>query len=172
MSCDRCGNALGTRPVLEMAEMFHQRPGVDSHGTGNLTGSVARTGLDGVIVQVRENLRRHSRGFRLSRHLTPQRNPLSWGSRQVSTRTDVLAIVGDVCKFLRWLSGSSVSMTPGERMFFGSASRFSFHINAVRRIPHSRSTKGATFRPVPCSALSEPSYLATTNSTTSRINAP
>src|SRR6516225_9355549 len=91
MSCDRCGNALGTRPVLEMAEMFHQRPGVDSHGTGNLTGSVARTGLDGVIVQVRENLRRHSRGFRLSRHLTPQRDPLSWGSRQVSTRTDVLA---------------------------------------------------------------------------------
>ena len=52
-------------------------------------------------------------------------------------------------------------------MFSGSASRFSFHISAVSFAPHSRSTNGATLRPVPCSALSEPSYFPTTRSTTS-----
>ena len=33
--------------------------------------------------------------------------------------------------------------------------------------PHSVSTNGAMFRPVPCSAFSAPSYLLTTSSTTS-----
>ena len=36
--------------------------------------------------------------------------------------------------------------------------------------PHSVSTKGAMFRPVPCSAFSAPSYRATTSETTSSMN--
>ena len=37
--------------------------------------------------------------------------------------------------------------------------------------PHSASTNGAMLRPVPCSALSEPSYFVTTISTRSTVNA-
>src|ERR1035441_3003903 len=72
-------------------------------------------------------------------------------------RSTVASIVGAVCRFLRWLAGSCVNMTPGERIFSGSASRFSVHISFVSLDPHSRSMKGAILRPVPCSALSEPS---------------
>jgi len=53
--------------------------------------------------------------------------------------------------------GSLLSTTPGLRRFSGSKSPLSSHIMSVAFLPHSSSTYGATLRPVPCSAFSEPS---------------
>jgi len=44
----------------------------------------------------------------------------------------------------------------------GSRRSFSRRMSACASRPHSRSTKGAMLRPVPCSALSDPSYFPTT----------
>ena len=54
-------------------------------------------------------------------------------------------------------SGSSLTRTPGLRTFCGSARCFSSFISAYMSSPHSRATKGAMARPVPCSPFSEPS---------------
>ena len=70
----------------------------------------------------------------------------------------------------RWAPGSRLSRIPGARMPSGSASCFTLHIISVALAPHSRSTKGAMLRPVPCSAFSEPSYLPTISSTRSAMN--
>ena len=64
---------------------------------------------------------------------------------------------------------SSLKITPGLRMPSGSNSAFTSFIKAYAASPHSRLTNGAMFLPVPCSALSEPSYLPVTSETTSRI---
>ena len=74
------------------------------------------------------------------------------------------SIGGVVFRFLRWMSGSSVSTTPGASTPSGSAARLTRRISSVAFAPHSRSTNGAMFTPVPCSALSEPSYLSITSS--------
>ena len=78
---------------------------------------------------------------------------------------------GVVCRSRRWMSGSRLSTTPGLSTPSGSASALTRHMSSVAFAPHSRSTKGAMLRPVPCSAFSEPSYLSTTRSTSSEMNA-
>ncbi len=61
-------------------------------------------------------------------------------------------------------------ITPGLRRLSGSKACLIRFINAYAFSPHSISTKGAMFRPVPCSPLSDPSYFLTTMSHTSSIN--
>ncbi len=56
------------------------------------------------------------------------------------------------------MPGSWLSTTPGLSTPSGSASSLTRHIIAVAFAPHSRSTNGAMFTPVPCSAFKEPSY--------------
>src|SRR5262245_66533164 len=75
-----------------MAEMFHQRSGIELHGAGHRAGPIACAGLDGVVVVFDENLRGYARGFGLSRHLAAQRDPLAWGGGQVAAGADGLAI--------------------------------------------------------------------------------
>ncbi len=70
---------------------------------------------------------------------------------------------------LRWAIGSAFRRTPGFRIPSGSQSSFSRFITAYASGPHSVSTNGAMFRPVPCSAFSAPSYFFTTSSTTSSM---
>ena len=77
-------------------------------------------------------------------------------------------IGGTDLRLCRWASGSRFSTTPGASTPSGSASAFTRHISSVAFSPHSRSTKGAMFMPVPCSAFSEPSYSSTIRSTRSR----
>mmetsp|Transcript_20938 Transcript_20938/g.55064 ORF Transcript_20938/g.55064 Transcript_20938/m.55064 type:complete len:264 (+) Transcript_20938:963-1754(+) len=71
--------------------------------------------------------------------------------------------------FLAWTSGSSLSTTPGLSRKWGSKSFLTSHMSAYALVPHSISTNGATLRPVPCSALSEPPYLRATFSQMSYI---
>ncbi len=78
---------------------------------------------------------------------------------------------GTLLRLRRCTPGSRLRTTPGARMPAGSASRLTSHISSVASGPHSRSTNGAMLIPVPCSALSEPSYLSTMSSTMSAMNA-
>mmetsp|Transcript_15744 Transcript_15744/g.51438 ORF Transcript_15744/g.51438 Transcript_15744/m.51438 type:complete len:202 (+) Transcript_15744:95-700(+) len=65
-------------------------------------------------------------------------------------------------RFLACTSGSSFRMTPGLSRKAGSKSFFTSHMTSYALVPHSISTNGATLRPVPCSALSEPPCLIAT----------
>ena len=67
------------------------------------------------------------------------------------------------------VSGSRLRITPGFRTYSGSNSSFSSHISLYAFSPHSISTNGATLRPVPCSALSDPWYFSATISHSSCI---
>ena len=75
------------------------------------------------------------------------------------------SIGGVVIRFWRWQFGSRLSTTPGFSAPAGSASPLTRHIISVAFLPHSSSTYGAMLIPVPCSALSEPSYLLQISST-------
>ena len=81
------------------------------------------------------------------------------------------SIGGDVLRLRRCTPGSRFKTTPGESTPSGSAKRLICHIISLAVEPHSRSTKGAMFIPVPCSAFSEPSYLPTISSTRSAMKA-
>ena len=167
-----------------MPQVLDEGAGVDVDRAGDLATAVARACLYRVVVVVRQNRRQQGRRFRLAGHLAPQRNSLSRRRREIATRTDRLAEPaldaaidgrfddGRRLKVLEVTFGVVSEDDPGDRMFCGSASRFSSRISPVSFGPHSRSTKGATLRPVPCSALSEPSYLPTTSSTTSCMKRP
>ncbi len=72
-------------------------------------------------------------------------------------------------RFLRCASGSLFRITPGLSKFWGSKICLMRFISPKASRPHSISTNGAMLRPVPCSALSEPSYFFTTKSATSAI---
>ena len=75
-----------------------------------------------------------------------------------STQVVASSSIGGVdCRSFRWTSGSRFSTTPGFSTPSGSHSALTRHIMSVAFAPHSRSTNGAMLRPVPCSALSEPS---------------
>src|SRR5271166_6959289 len=74
-----------------MAEMLHQRPSINVHGTGDGAGAVARAGLNGVVVVVGEETSGHGRAFGLPRHLPPERDALPWRGRQIAARTHRLA---------------------------------------------------------------------------------
>mmetsp|Transcript_5149 Transcript_5149/g.8014 ORF Transcript_5149/g.8014 Transcript_5149/m.8014 type:complete len:255 (+) Transcript_5149:1248-2012(+) len=66
-------------------------------------------------------------------------------------------------------AGSRLRMTPGLSTYSGSNSSLSSHMMSYALVPHSISTKGATLRPVPCSALSDPWYFSATISHSSCI---
>ena len=70
----------------------------------------------------------------------------------------------------RYTRGLSLMITPGLRRRFGSKARLIRFINAYAFSPHSISTNGAMFRPVPCSPLRDPSYFLTVMSHTSSIS--
>ena len=53
-------------------------------------------------------------------------------------------------------NSSLFKITPGLRIFIGSAIALTRTIISYRSLPHSFSTNGAIFLPVPCSAFSEP----------------
>lgn len=57
--------------------------------------------------------------------------------------------------------GASLKITPGFNSPAGSNNSLTARITAKASSPYSRRRKGAMLRPVPCSALSEPSYLPT-----------
>jgi hypothetical protein len=65
------------------------------------------------------------------------------------------------------MSSSRVKITFGASTPCGSASFLIRHIMSVALSPHSWRTNGAMLMPVPCSALSEPSYLSMTSVTRS-----
>mmetsp|Transcript_4498 Transcript_4498/g.15944 ORF Transcript_4498/g.15944 Transcript_4498/m.15944 type:complete len:437 (-) Transcript_4498:1063-2373(-) len=67
------------------------------------------------------------------------------------------------------MSLSLERITPGFNTYSGSNSSLSSHMSSYALFPHSISTNGATFLPVPCSALSDPLYLVATISHISSI---
>ena len=71
----------------------------------------------------------------------------------------------------RLMPSSRVRITFGAKTPCGSASFLMRHIMSVAFSPHSWRTNGAMLMPVPCSALSEPSYLSMTSVTRSAMNA-
>src|SRR5688500_10494329 len=66
-------------------------------------------------------------------------------------------------KWVIWVCGSVLMITPGLSMPAGSNNDLRSRMMAYAVSPHSVSTKGAMLRPVPCSALSAPSYLPLTS---------
>ena len=63
---------------------------------------------------------------------------------------------------IRGRAGLLVGGSSRTRRTCGSKRRFTSHMSSYALVPHSISTNGATLRPVPCSALSEPPYLSAT----------
>mmetsp|Transcript_17846 Transcript_17846/g.54553 ORF Transcript_17846/g.54553 Transcript_17846/m.54553 type:complete len:224 (-) Transcript_17846:1621-2292(-) len=65
-------------------------------------------------------------------------------------------------RFFLWTWASWFRSTPGFRTKSGSNSVLMRHMSAYALEPHSISTNGATFRPVPCSPLRDPPYFNAT----------
>ncbi len=86
--------------------------------------------------------------------------------------SEMFSIVGVDLSRRRWIPSSRLRTLSGASTPCGSANFLIRHIISVALSPHSRRTNGAMLRPVPCSALSEPSYLSITSSTKSSMNAP
>mmetsp|Transcript_13481 Transcript_13481/g.30895 ORF Transcript_13481/g.30895 Transcript_13481/m.30895 type:complete len:252 (+) Transcript_13481:1137-1892(+) len=84
-------------------------------------------------------------------------------------RSTMASAGGDALSAFLCTSSSSLRITPGLRIPWGSKRRFSSHIRLYALDPHSISTNGATLRPVLCSALSDPPYLSATISHSSCI---
>src|ERR1700744_5366114 len=81
------------------------------------------------------------------------------------------SIAGEDLNPCRWIPSLRLRTQSGASTPYGSANLLIRHIISVALSPHSRRTNGAILRPVPCSALSEPSYLSITSSTNSSMNA-
>ena len=181
--CGPQSGALGTRGMSLGPQVLDQLAGVDAERAGEPAGAVCGAGLEAVVREFLEQRPGKCRPGRLTGDLPPQDDPLPRGRGQRPARADRLAhpaldtavtesSTGGVdFRSRRWTPGSRLSRTPGARTPSGSASCFTFHIISVAFTPHSRSTNGAMLRPVPCSAFSEPSYLPTTSSTSSAMNA-
>ena len=79
------------------------------------------------------------------------------------------SIEGSDLRWSRCAFGPLGTMTPGFSSPCGSTRAFSRRMMAIASGPHSVSTNGAMFRPVPCSALSAPSYFRTTSGTSASM---
>ncbi len=66
-----------------VAEVLHQRPGVDAHRAGELAGGVARAGVHRVVAVGGEQAVQHGGAGLLAHHLAAQHDPLARSGRQV-----------------------------------------------------------------------------------------
>ena len=147
-------------------------PGVDADRAGGGAEPVGGAGLLAPVAEVGRKPRQ-ARGVvaasaqpgQLARHGDAlarrggegPRRALRLAEAALDAAVDDGSAGGSGLRCFRWARGSSLMMTPGLSRPCGSSSALTRRIIAKAAGPHSSSTKGAMLRPVPCSALSEPS---------------